>query len=438
MERTVHPAVGPLRGAVRVPGDKSISHRAVIFASMAEGRSELDGVLDSADVRSTLSAVEALGASIECSPSAVGLRVGVGGWGRIGPTTPDTPIDCGNSGTTARLLMGVLAGWDVGATLTGDPSLSKRPMSRVTDPLTQMGARFGSPREGLLPVTVHGGRLSGIDYRSPVASAQVKTAVLLAGIRGTGRTSVAEPAPSRDHTERMLPTFGIDVGRDLATHTAWVDGPATPHAATLTVPGDPSSAAFIVVAATLVPGSEVSLPGIALNPTRAGFLRVLERMGAEVEVVPSTAEGEPVGEIQVRHATALAGTTVAAAEIPSLIDEVPVLAVAAMRARGTTRFEGVGELRVKESDRLGAIVETCSALGVSVRAGDDWLEIDGPAEIGEATLDSSGDHRLAMAFHVAGLVATGPVHITSYEAVEVSYPSFAADIEARLADPHDG
>ncbi|TLM72841.1 MAG: 3-phosphoshikimate 1-carboxyvinyltransferase [Actinobacteria bacterium] len=425
-------AAGPLRGEVRVPGDKSVSHRAVLFAAMARGVSHLTGVLDSADVRSTLAAVHALGAGVGISEAGGGsLDVTVSGWGATGPTEPDAEIDCGNSGTTARLLMGVLAGWPVCVTLTGDESLSRRPMGRVTVPLSAMGAEIVTAAGGRMPVRIFGGGLHALDHESQVASAQVKTAVLLAGLRASGRTVVSEPVLSRDHTERLLPAFGIEVGRDEDLHVCWVEGPAVPIAADVAVPRDPSSAAFMVGAATVVPASDVVVCDVALNPTRLGFLRVLARMGADVEARTTGAAGaEPVGDIVVHGGTALRGVLVAADESPSLIDEVPLLAVVAARAEGTTRFEGVRELRVKESDRLTAVADGLRAMGVSVRTGDDWLEVDGVAELHAAELDSLGDHRLAMTYAVAALAADGPVGIERFESVGVSYPGFLADLAA--------
>jgi 3-phosphoshikimate 1-carboxyvinyltransferase len=424
------PAEGPLTGTVRVPGDKSISHRAVLFAAMSDGECALAGVLDSQDVRSTIGAVRALGALVEeagCDASGLSLRVT--GWGSVGPVAPSGPIDCGNSGTTVRLLMGVLAGWDSEVTLTGDASLSRRPMRRVTTPLAAMGARFELTSEGTLPVCMRGGELRALRYEMPVASAQVKSAILLAGLRASGRTSVIEPAPSRDHTERMLPAFGAGVGRHTRENECWVDGPAALSCTDVSVPGDPSSAAFLVAAALLVPGSDVSLADVALNPTRTGFMRVLARMGARVGAEPSRASGaEPIGTLRAQHGGVLRGATVEAAEVPSLVDEVPVLAVVATQATGVTRFEGIGELRVKESDRLAAIHDGLFALGATVRCGDDWLEVEGPVRLRSGTLDSLGDHRLAMAWAVAALVADGPVDIERWEAVAVSYPAFARDV----------
>jgi 3-phosphoshikimate 1-carboxyvinyltransferase len=419
----------PLSGTVRVPGDKSISHRAVLFAAMAEGTSTLHGVLDSADVRSTIAAVTGLGATVVFEGKCgAGLELEVTGWGAAGPRPGAPPIDCGNSGTTCRLLLGVLAGWPVSATLDGDPSLRGRPMRRVTEPLEAMGAHV-TTTDGRLPVTVSGGGLHAIAYDSPVASAQVKTAVLLAGLRATGETSVTEPVRSRDHSELLLPAFGVPVACDVGTATCSVAGPAALTATDMTIPGDPSSAAFLAGAAAIVPGSEVVLPGVALNPTRLGFVKVLQRMGADVVAAPSGANGsEPVGTITAGFRSGLAGTTVTAEEVPSLVDEVPLLVVVACEAHGTTRFEGIAELRVKESDRLAAMADGLGRLGAVVRSGDDWLEVDGPARLHGGTVDSLGDHRLAMAWAIAAMAAAGPVTVEGWDAVDVSYPRFADDL----------
>lgn len=429
--REIRPARGPLAGTIRVPGDKSLSHRAVLFASMARGVSKLEGVLASEDVLSTIAACSALGATID-APLDVEGRLGtvvVEGWGDRGPVSPAGAIDCGNSGTTVRLLMGVLAGWPVRATLTGDSSLSRRPMRRVTVPLESMGARFETSEEGTLPVVVHGAcPLRPIVFASPVASAQVKTAILLAGLRADGRTRVTEPSLSRDHTERLLPAFGVPVEVD-DTPGASVSGPASLAAHDLSVPADPSSAAFLAVAASIVPGSRVVLPEVSLNPTRIGFVEVLRRMNADISVSDvRTAGSEPLGTITACHAPRMSGTLVTAQEVPTLVDEIPVLAVAAACADGTTRFEGVGELRVKESDRLEAIARGLSAFGVTVRSGEDWLEVDGGAALQPVRLDSQHDHRLAMTWAVAALVASGPCVVTGWEAVAVSYPRFEEDL----------
>jgi len=293
-----------------------------------------------------------------------------------------------------------------------------------------MGAEFETTEAGTLPVTVRGrAGLRPLSYSSPVASAQVKTAVLLAGLRASGGVRVIESARSRDHTERMLPAFGIAVKVDHEAGAVSLCGPVVPRATSVAVPADPSSAAFIAVAALLVPGSRVCLSGVSLNETRAGFVRVLQRMGASVEIKNTLADQyEPVGDVVVAYSGALRATTVEPREVPSLVDEVPVLALAASAAVGTTRFEGVSELRVKESDRLSAVAEGLGALGVEVRTGPDWLEVDGPSQLHGTELDSLGDHRLAMTWAVAGLSADGPVTIARFEAVDVSYPGFTQDL----------
>lgn len=434
MKSTISPAESPLVGTLRVPGDKSLSHRAVLFASLAEGRSALSGVLDSADVRATMDACQTLGARFGAvERDERGLRFEVTGWGATGPIEPGSAIDCGNSGTTARLLSGVLAGYRISVRLEGDASLSRRPMLRVIEPLSRMGATFEAAEGHTLPLTVHGSdRLAAITYASPVASAQVKTAVLLAGLHASGVTRVTEPVLSRDHTERLLPAFGVRVEVDDAPGAS-VHGPAALVANDVAVPGDPSSAAFPLIAAVIVPGSRVEVTGVSLNPTRTGFVRVLERMGARLTVKRTHESGtEPVGDITASHTPVLQATTVTAGEVASLVDEVPILAVAAARAAGTTRFEGVGELRVKESDRLDAVAEGLRAFGVPVRTGPDWLEIDGPARLRGADVDSLGDHRLAMAWTVAGLVSEGPSTVDRFEAVGVSYPGFGDDIATLL------
>lgn len=433
MDVRVSKAMAGLHGSVLVPSDKSISHRAALFAGMAEGTSLLNGLLDSADVRATLSALHWLGAGVRVlGVRPEGLFVEVKGWGERGPAEPIGPVDCGNSGTTVRLLMGVLAGWPVRVTLTGDSSLSRRPMRRVADPLELMGASVKTTADGTLPVTVRGGSLQPIEYISPVASAQVKTAVLLAGLRAEGLTSVTEPARSRDHTERLLPAFGVSVDAPADSLKVTVSGPVTMQAADVTVPGDPSSAAFLAVAAILTSGSRVELPNVSLNPTRTGFLRVLERMGARVTATETTAQGQERTGTIVAHGSTLSATTVTAEEIPSLVDEVPILALAATQAKGTTRFEGISELRVKESDRLEAVRSGLTALGAHAEAGEDWLEVTGPAALTAVELESLDDHRLAMTWAVAGLLADGETVVKGFDAVDVSYPRFREDVEALL------
>lgn len=429
----IHGVSRALRGVMTPPPDKSISHRALLLAAMAEGTSTLTSVLDSEDVRSTLGAVRALGAAVEIAREGEGsFDCVVHGWGARGPVTPDAPVCCGNSGTTARLLSGVVAGWPVTVTLTGDESLSARPMGRVIEPLTRMGARFDATDGAFLPMTVFGGQLSGIEYAVPVASAQVKSAILLAGVRANGTTVVREPAPSRDHTERLLPAFGVPVMTEPCR--AEVTGPAAPAAFDVEVPGDPSSAAFLIAAAVLIEGSDIELPRVCLNPTRTGFLRVLTRMGADVQVRDVTEMGaEPVGTVRARYTPGLVATHIPEDEVPSLVDEVPVLAVVASRARGTTVFHGVGELRVKETDRLSATADGVLAFGGRAVVDNDRLMVAGPARPEPAHVDSLLDHRLAMSWAVAGLATAGETVIDRFEAVDVSYPGFMSDLAAAAA-----
>ena len=429
----VHPLPAPLRGAVHVPGDKSISHRAVLFAAMADGASNLSGVLDSEDVRSTIAAVSALGARVDLALRGDGSLAGtVAGWGEAGPRCPAVPIDCGNSGTTVRLLMGVLAPWDVAVELTGDASLSRRPMRRIVDPLAEMGARFSPAGRETLPLTVVGSRrLRAIAYEAPVASAQLKSAVLLAGAFASGDTVFTEPAPSRNHTELMLPAFGVPVA--VRGNVVTVTGPACMRACNVKVPGDPSSAAFLLCAALLKLGSDVVVEDISLNPARTGFIRVLERMGADVSVERRGWEGaEPCGSVRARFTGALRGCEVAAREVASLIDEVPVLALVAAFARGTTVFREVGELRVKETDRLAAIVEGLSLLGVRAWDESDCLFVEGRPDLevpAGLAFDAHGDHRLAMTWSLPGLCGSVPVAVRGFECVAISYPGFLNDMK---------
>lgn len=430
---TIEPLGGPLTGACHVPGDKSISHRAVLFAAMAEGTSHLEGVLDSEDVRASIRAVEALGATVDLRAQADGTLAGtVTGWGAEGPSQPDAPIDCGNSGTTARLLMGIVAPWDIAVTITGDASLQKRPMRRIVAPLAKMGATFEPESPEHLPITVHGTRrLRPIEYASPMASAQLKTAVLLAGTFAEGATTVTEPAPSRNHTELMLPEFNVPT--TAGTRVAGVEGPAEMLASDVVVPGDPSSAAFIAAAALLTPGSSVAIENVSLNPARIGFVRTLERMGADIEETYGGAEGkEPRGTLSVQFTPVLRGCEVPSQHIASVIDEIPVLALVAAHARGITVFHEVGELRVKESDRLAAIIEGLAQLGVDAWEEGDDLLIEGNPDLTVPeglVFNSHGDHRLAMTWALVGACGSVPVNVTDFTCVAVSYPDFLADLK---------
>lgn len=431
----IEPLAAPLRGSISVPGDKSISHRAVLFSAMAEGTSRVSGVLDSADVRSSIGAVRALGAQVSLEKQPDGsLAGGITGWGAAGPSQPDGPIDCGNSGTTVRLLMGILAPWNIRVTLTGDASLQKRPMRRITAPLMKMGAHFEPEGQEHLPITVCGGGLHPITYDAPMASAQLKTAVLLAGMYAEGTTVLNEPAPSRNHTELMLPEYGVET--TAAERTASVTGPAQPQASEVLVPGDPSSAAFLVCAALLRPESSIQVEHVSLNTARIGFTRTLERMGAEVSVIHEGAAGkEPYGVIQACYTPHLRGCEVPADKIAGIIDEIPVLALVAAHAHGVTVFREVGELRVKETDRLAAIIDGLAKLGVDAWCEGDDLYIEGQPDLevpAGLTFDSLGDHRLAMTWSLVGLTGNVVVDVVNFEAVGVSYPGFMDDIE-RLA-----
>ncbi len=431
----INPLGAPMRGSTHVPGDKSISHRAVLFSAMAEGTSRVSGVLDSADVRSSIGAVRALGAQVNLEKQPDGsLAGGITGWGAAGPSQPESPIDCGNSGTTVRLLMGILAPWPIRATLTGDASLQKRPMRRITAPLMKMGAHFEPAGQEHLPITVVGGGLHPITYDAPMASAQLKTAVLLAGMYADGTTTLNEPAPSRNHTELMLLEYGV--ATTAGERTASVTGPAQPQASEVLVPGDPSSAAFLVCAAVMCPGSTIQVENVSLNTARIGFTRTLERMGAEVSVSRTGAAGkEPYGIIEACYTPHLRGCEVPAEKIAGIIDEIPVLALVAAHAHGVTVFRQVNELRVKETDRLAAIIDGLAKLGVDAWCEGDDLYIEGQPDLAVPEglqFDSLGDHRLAMTWSLVGLTGKMPVSIKNFEAVGVSYPGFLTDIE-RLA-----
>lgn len=414
------------------PGDKSISHRALFIAALAPGRSEVERLLTGDDVKSTARVLRALGVGV--SPLAPGRTVAIHGRGRRF-RRPGRALHCGNSGTTARLLLGLLAAQPFAARLTGDRSLRRRPMGRVTEPLAYMGASF--PRGGeRLPLVVRGGPLAPIDHRSAVASAQVKTALLLAGLAADVPVRITEPCRSRDHTERLLRALGVEVREDDG---AIVLVPTSPEPFRLRVPGDPSAAAFLVAAALLTPEVRLRLQDVLVNPTRIGFLDVLARMGAVIDVQDRRQEGcEPVADLLVSHQP-LAGTVVDPTEVPSLVDEVPVLAVLASRARGRTVFRGVGELRVKESDRLARLAENLQRLGVQATSDGDTLAVEGTDRAPSGAVDTAGDHRLAMAFAVLGTMAGARVRLSERRSVAISYPGFFADLSRVTGAPrhHD-
>ncbi len=408
-----------------VPGDKSISHRAIMIGALSNGACKITNFLEGEDCLSTMEAMRQLGVEIEHpEPGTVIVH---GCQGKF--TEPTGDLDCGNSGTSVRLLSGILAAQPFTTRLTGDESLSKRPMRRIIEPLTQLGATLTATGErDTLPLEVHGGSLTGTTYEMPVASAQVKSAILLAGLYAKGRTTVVEPARSRDHTERMLEYFLVRTIREDNTLTIY--GGQTPESRDFVVPGDISSAAFWLVAAAAQPGSRLLVEEVGLNPTRTGILDVLVRMGAHVrEVVEVMDQGEVRGTIDVKGTT-LRGTVIEGREIPNVIDEIPIIAVAAALAEGDTEIRDARELRVKETDRIAAVATNLRAMGVEVEERDDGMRITGGATLRGAKLDSFGDHRIAMAFAIAGLFAEGETTIDNVECVQTSYPGFAETLEA--------
>jgi 3-phosphoshikimate 1-carboxyvinyltransferase len=408
---------GRFSGRLQVPGDKSISHRALILGALGAGTSRITGLSDGADVRHTLAAVRALGADVRVDEAGVWVS-----GGRL--TEPDGVIDVGNSGTGIRLLAGVAAAIDGLTVLLGDESIARRPMDRIAVPLRQMGAAIDGRSGGRYPpLAVRGGALRGIDYVSPVASAQVKSAILLAGLSADGATVVREPTRSRAHTEQMLVARGADLTVDGATVTL---RPSTLAARDERVPGDPSQAAFWLVGGAALPGSELTVEGIYLGPARGGFLEVLRRMGADLDV---TAEPDGSASVHVRG-TQLTATDVDPDEIAGLVDEVPALSVAAALAEGVTAIRGAAELRVKESDRIATTAEMLRGFGVAVDELDDGLVIHGGAQLSAAQVDSRGDHRIAMAAAIAAIAAEGTSTIRGFAAVATSYPTFLADLDA--------
>ncbi|MFO6447580.1 3-phosphoshikimate 1-carboxyvinyltransferase [Erythrobacter sp. NE805] len=428
MRQTFSPR-GPLKGAIRVPGDKSISHRALMFAGLAVGRSRITGLLEGEDVLATAAAMRQFGAHVEREGDGTWSVEGVG----VGSLLePKLALDMGNSGTSTRLLMGLVASHAITATFTGDASLSGRPMKRVIDPLSQMGASFEASAGGTLPLMLRGASPAvPITYRLPVASAQVKSAVLLAGLNTPGITRVIEPVPTRDHTERMLTGFGarLEVAKENGETVIAIHGQADLAPMDVVVPGDPSSAAFFMVAASIVPGSDLTILNVGLNPTRAGLLAVLRQMGADIaELNPREVGGEPVADLRVRHAQ-LSGVDVDPAIAPAMIDEFPVLFVAAALAKGTTRTTGLDELRVKESDRLAAMAAALTSAGARVEEHADGLTIHGTGGeplrgTANGRVKSLLDHRIAMSMAVAGLASSGGVEIDDTSPINTSFPTF--------------
>jgi 3-phosphoshikimate 1-carboxyvinyltransferase len=435
---------GPLCGSLRPPPDKSISHRAALIAAMGEGETEIENYLDAADTRSTLSAVGSLGAEVEIGGAGDGDSGGFReGWG--GPGMPvegllrirgvglrearSAGIRVGNAGTLLRLLPGWLAGQGDGEwTLDGDDSIRRRPVDRIVDPLRQMGAELSCREDRLPPLRIDAAPLHGISYELPVASAQVKSCLLFAALLAEGETRIVELLPTRDHSERMLRAAGAEIEHEGETIVIQPAERLTPER--FVVPADFSSAAFFIVAALLVPGSEISLTGVGLNPTRTGLLAILERMGAQIEVVPEGEEGgEPIGTVAVR-ASELQGTEVGGAEIPLAIDELPLVALAACFAEGETTIRDAAELRRKESDRIATVSEALNALGGRVEATEDGMVIAGTAGLRGGAVDSHGDHRIAMLGAVAGLASREGVEVSGMDVAAVSYPGFEADLRS--------
>lgn len=433
-------AGSPLIGTARVPGDKSISHRAVMLGGLAIGTTQIEGLLEGEDVLATAAAFRQLGADVTRHQDGAWTVTGVG---LGGLREPEDILDMGNSGTAARLLLGILAGHPIRCMMTGDASLRSRPMGRVTDPLTAMGARIETRDGGRLPLMIQGADMVlPITYELPVPSAQVKSAVLLAGLMARGETAVIESVATRDHTERMLTHFGGKVSREaLADGGSRIAVTGEPEltAADILVPADPSSAAFPLVAALLVPGSEVHLPNIGMNPTRIGLIKTLLEMGADIVVENErVAGGEPVADLIARHST-LHGVDVPPERAASMIDEYPILCIAASQAEGTTRMQGVSELRVKESDRIAVMATGLRANGVTVTEGEDWMQVEGrPGDVaGGARVATHLDHRIAMSFFVLGLVTKKPVTIDDAAPIRTSFPNFL-DLMAALESRRQG
>ncbi|MBA1443373.1 MAG: 3-phosphoshikimate 1-carboxyvinyltransferase [Gammaproteobacteria bacterium] len=410
---------GSLTGSLRVPGDKSISHRSIMLGSLAEGVTEVTGFLEGEDSLATLNAFRRMGVEI-VGPDAG--RVVIHGVGKHGLKAPDAPLDLGNSGTSMRLLSGLLAGQGFEVTLSGDSSLSGRPMKRVTEPLVQMGVKIDAAEGGTAPLVIHANRsMQGMDYRLPMASAQVKSCVLLAGLYATGETCVTEPAPTRDHTERMLEGFGYAIRREGAR--VCLTGGGKLFACNIDVPSDISSATFFMVGATIAEGSDVTLEHVGINPTRDGIINILRLMGARIEVFNErTVGGEPVADIRVRSSR-LKGIPIPEDQVPLAIDEFPAIFVAAACAEGETVLTGAAELRVKESDRIQVMADGLNTLGIDAKATPDGIVIQG-GTIQGGRVDSHGDHRIAMSFAMAALRAIGDIHIDDCANVNTSFPGF--------------
>ncbi len=423
--------ISSLTAEFSVPGDKSMSHRAAILGGLSNGICTIDNFLPSEDCVNTLHAMRLLGAKhevLEERPEFGPTRLRIHGKS-MALSTPDAPIDCGNSGTGMRLLAGLLAGQEFSSELFGDASLSSRPMGRVIDPLSLMGAKIigAGIRPGCAPLQISPAKLTPIHYQMPMASAQVKSAILLAGLFASGKTSVTQPAETRDHTERMMAAFRVTTRREGQEISIY--GGQVPEACDFRVPGDISSAAFWLVAAAAMPGSRLRIQDVGLNPTRTAILKVLSRMGARMLEIVDRSDGEPIGHIEI-HGTSLRGTTILLEEVPNLIDEIPVIAVAAALAQGRTVIRNAKELRVKETDRITTVVNGLRAMGAEVEEFEDGMEIEGGKPLKAATIDSCGDHRIAMAFAIAGLFAKGETTIRNTDCINTSYPGFSHHLQA--------
>ncbi|WP_078428489.1 3-phosphoshikimate 1-carboxyvinyltransferase [Alkalihalobacterium alkalinitrilicum] len=414
-----------LNGTIKVPGDKSISHRAVMFGAIANGTTTIEGFLPGEDCLSTIACFQKLGVHID----AQGDKVKVDGNGWSGLTEPTEILDVGNSGTTTRLMLGILATRPFHSVVIGDASIGKRPMSRVTNPLREMGALIDGRNNGnLTPLSIRGGTTRGIAYSSKVASAQVKSSILLAGLQSEGVTSVTEPELSRDHTERMLQAFGVEVERDGLTVS--VKGGQELTGQHVIVPGDISSAAFFLVAGAIVPNSHIVLKNVGINPTRTGIIDVLRKMGASLELMnEKETNGEPVADIVI-STSELKGCEIGGDIIPRLIDEIPVIAVLATQAQGKTVIRDAEELKVKETNRIDTVVSELKKLGAKIEATDDGMVIEGPIQLNGNTVNSHGDHRIGMAMAIAGCIANSSVTVEKSEAIAVSYPNFFEHINS--------
>lgn len=409
--------VTSLKGSPRIPGDKSISHRALILSAIAQGKTEITHLLDSADINSTWSCLEALGVCIQKQKN----KICVNGLGLNSLQKSSTQLDCGNSGTTIRLLMGLLAGQNFDSVLIGDESLSQRPMQRVREPLMHMGAEINLHNDNYAPIQIKARHLKAINYALPIASAQLKSALMLAALFCPETTRLSGLIHSRDHSERMFELFGANI---LTTPIEiQITGNQNLKACDLIVPGDPSTAAFWIAAATIVPNSEIELKEISLNPTRLGFLSALQKMGAHIETEILSTGPEPIGNLRIKSAN-LKAISLKSENIPALIDEIPILAIVCTQAHGVSEIRGAEELKVKESNRLQAIIENLRSMGVEIESLSDGFRIQGPQTLKGALINSHEDHRIAMAFSIAGLIAQGTTQISHPECVQISYPNF--------------